>query len=317
MKKLVVLILVAGLASSTMALNTVVQDQVKTTSARAANGALSQDWFTASNWGGAVGVPQNDTATQCNGATLYGSAATSYNSSGATDSIIIANGNAAVGELRVGSNTPNTATVTGVPAALTMNSGTLTIGSQYSTTAYVSGGSGFMSIGSDSAAAGSAGRNGLFYMNGGDLQALWGQGNIVVGNGNTGNPANGCFGKMWMTGGTIECLNFIIGKNAGVTGEVYLSGGTITANTLSMKPAGGSANTILDITGNGKIILDGDKTATIAQYISNGWLTGNGNDYDIMFNYNSTTPGKTTIFVPEPTTICLIGLGIFGLIKRK
>lgn len=173
-----------------------------------------------------------------------------------------------------------------------------------------------MSVGSDSAAAGSTGRNGLFYMNGGSVTALNGQGNIVIGNGNSNGLAN-CYGKMWMTGGTIDCLNFTIGKNIGVIGEVYLSGGTISANQLLMKPNGGSANVILDISGSGQFILDGDKTAAIAQYIGNGWLTGNGNDYEIMFDYDVTNPGKTTVFVPEPTTICLLGLGIFGLIRRK
>jgi hypothetical protein len=83
-----------------------------------------------------------------------------------------------------------------------------------------------------------------------------------------------------------------------------------------MKPNGGTQNVILDISGNGKFILDGDKTQTIAQYIGNGWLTGNGNDYEITYNYDSGS-NKTTVFVPEPTTICLLGLGLFGLIRRK
>jgi hypothetical protein len=97
MKKLIVLLLIFGVASSAFALNTVVQNLVKTTAQRAANAPNSQDWFTAANWNGAVGVPQNDTALQCNGVTLYGSSATSYSSSGATDSIIIAGGNATTG----------------------------------------------------------------------------------------------------------------------------------------------------------------------------------------------------------------------------
>jgi hypothetical protein len=277
-KNLFVLLLIFGVASSSFALNTVLQDPIKTTAQRAANGANSQDWFTVTNWTGNAnvgmpGIPQNDTATQCNGTTLYGSSATSYNSSGATDSIIIAGGNAATGELRVGSSTTTSA---GIPAALTMNSGTLTIGNQYSTTSYVSGGSGFMSVGSDSATPSptSTGRNGLFYMNGGDLQALSGQGSITIGNGNL--TYGNCYGKMWMTGGTIESLTFQIGKNAGVEGDVYLSGGTITTNNFLMRAGGGTANVLLDITGSGKLILDGDKTTLIQGYIDNGWIKSNG-----------------------------------------
>jgi hypothetical protein len=195
-----------------------------------------------------------------------------------------------------------------------MNSGTLTIGSIYSTTAYVSGGSGFMSVGSDSAATGSAGRNGLFYMNGGDIQALNGQGSITIGNGNTGSPANGCYGKMWMTGGTIECLNFQIGKNAGVEGDVSLSGGTITTNAFAM----GVGTALLDITGSGSLVISGNVTATIDGYIDNGWIKSNGTAWTDYTNvsYNAGT-NKTTLMVPEPTTICLLGIGLFGLIRRK
>jgi hypothetical protein len=193
----------------------------------------------------------------------------------------------------------------------------LTIGSIYSTTAYVTGGSGFMSVGSDSAAAGSAGRNGLFYMNGGDLQALNGQGSIVIGNGNATGAANGCYGKMWMTGGTIESFTFQIGKNSGVEGDVWLSGGTITTNNFLMRAGGGTANVLFDITGSGKLIIDGDKTTIIQGYIDSGWIKSNGLDTDYsIVNYDSGT-NKTIVMIPEPATICMLGIGLFGLIRRK
>jgi hypothetical protein len=312
MRKLFILLVVLGVSSSAFALpNTVVQNLVKTTAQRAANGAASQDWFTAANWNGAVGVPKNDTATQCNGVTLYGSSATSWNSSGATDSIIIADGDAATGELRVGSTT---AASTGIPAALTMNSGTLTIGDAYSTTAYVTGGSGFMSVGSDSAAVGSTGRNGLFYMNGGDLQALNGQGAVTIGNGNA-TGAN-CFGYMWMTDGTIESLIFRIGRYAGVTGAVYMSGGTITTNTFSM----GTGTASLQLSGTGQFKILGDLTGSSSilnaagtGYITQGWITAMGGTLHENFSGGYTTLSV----VPEPATICLLGIGALSLTRRK
>jgi hypothetical protein len=313
MKKLVGLMAVLSMVSMTFAV-TVTQNQFKTTTQRTVGGVTSQDWFTASNWGGNVnvgipGIPQNDTETQCNGATLYGSAATSYNSAGAVDSVNISGGDAQVGQLRVGSS--NT-TATGNPAALTINSGSLTIGSQYSSLHN----SGFMSVGSDSAAVGSTGRNGLLYVNGGSINAIYGQGNIVIGNGNTNGLAN-CYGKMYMTGGTVDCLNFYIARNIGVIGEVYLSGGTITANNLYMRLNGGTANVVLDITGDGKFIINGDKLSLVQTYIDNGWIKTNGEDADYsIVSYDAGT-NQTILAIPEPVTIAFLALGFIGFTRRK
>ena len=310
MRKLFVLFLVLGVASSAFSAS-VVQDLVKTTAARAANAPNSQDWFTAANWGGNVnvgipGIPQNDTATLCNGATLYGSAATSYNSSGAVDAINIVGGNAAVGQLRVGSSNTTSA---GIPAALAMYSGTLAIGDSFSSLHN----SGFMSVGSDSATPSltSGGRNGLFYMYDGAVTALYGQGAITIGNGNS--TFGTCFGKMYMTGGTVDALTFRIGRYTGVTGEVYLSGGTITTNVFEM----GLGTKLLDITGSGKLVLNGNQTALIDGYIDNGWIKSNGvawDDYSHVYYDGSKT---TLTLIPEPATICLLGIGALSLIRRR
>jgi hypothetical protein len=301
-KMLVVMLLILGVASS--AFSAVVQNLVKTTAQRAAIVPPDpQNWFYAANWNGAVGVPQNDTATQNNGVTLYGSAATSYDKHSAVDSIIIAGGDAASGQLRVGSSNTTSA---GIPAALTVNSGTLTIGSTFST-GYNSG---FMSVGSDSATPSptSGGRNGLFYMNGGAVTALSGQGAITIGNGNS--TFGTCFGKMYMTDGTIDSLIFRIGRYAGVTGEVYLSGGTITTNAFSM----GTGTALLDITGSGSVVINGDVRTTVCGYIDNGWIKSNGVEIeyaDVTYN------GSRTTIIPEPATLCLLGIGALSLLRRK
>ncbi len=117
-----------------------------------------------------------------------------------------------------------------------------------------------------------------------------------------------------MSGGSFTITNDLnIGQYAGGNGTVNLSGGTLTASTLKET---GTAH--IDITSSGKLVLLGDDTAVVSTWIGNGWMTGNGNDYDIMYDYNITTSGATTVWVvPEPATICLFGLGAMSFIRRK
>jgi len=116
-----------------------------------------------------------------------------------------------------------------------------------------------------------------------------------------------------MSGGSFTVTNDLnVGQYAGSFGTVNLSGGTLTASTLKKT---GTAH--IDITGSGKLVLLGDDTAVVQTWIGGGFMTGNGNDRDIKYDYNITTSGATTVWVPEPATICMLGIGVFGLIRRK
>jgi hypothetical protein len=116
-----------------------------------------------------------------------------------------------------------------------------------------------------------------------------------------------------MSGGSFTITNDLnVGQYAGSFGTVNLSGGTLTASTLKKT---GTAH--IDITGSGKLVLLGDDTAVVSTWIGGGFMTGNGNDLDIKYDYNITTPGATTVYVPEPATICMLGIGILGLLRRK
>lgn len=102
-----------------------------------------------------------------------------------------------------------------------------------------------------------------------------------------------------MSGGDFTIINNLnIGQYAGSYGTVNLSGGTLTANNLVH-----TGTALIDITGSGKLVLIGDDTATVATWISSGWMTANGNNYEIHYDYNITNPGKTTVWAGTGETM--------------
>jgi hypothetical protein len=113
-----------------------------------------------------------------------------------------------------------------------------------------------------------------------------------------------------MSGGTITISrNLNVAQYASAVSTINLSGGTLTANNL-VKTGTASIN----ISGSGKLVLLGDDTAVVETWILNGWLN---DGEDVFYDYDITTPGATTVYVPEPATICLLTIGAFGLIRRK
>jgi hypothetical protein len=157
-------------------------------------------------------------------------------------------------------------------------------------------------------------RSGEFYVNGGVVNAPV---YLAVG---YGPSAGGTSGWMYMTGGTVNVGQFDIiripgAAGAGVNGYAYISGGTINATELRIKPAGGDGTALLDITGSAKIIIAGDKVATIMGYRDNGWIQSNGGEFlDEWITFDGT---NTILEIPEPATLCILAIGAFGLIRRK
>jgi hypothetical protein len=124
-------------------------------------------------------------------------------------------------------------------------------------------------------------------------------------------------GTVYMESGTINVGNiFGIAEKAVATsvGRVYLHGGTITATNFQMENSGAIATGLLEIANNGKLIVNGNVVSKVNGYIGNSLITGVGGAVQVV--YDSGT-NKTSVFVPEPVTIILLGLGSLGLIRRR
>jgi len=127
------------------------------------------------------------------------------------------------------------------------------------------------------------GRNchGTFHMSGGT---------ITVGN-EFELGWDGGTGTWFMTGGTITARELIIPTGSGAAGQLYLHGGTFNVGSdgLEMQPTG-----YMDV-GGGTLVLEGDRTATVNEYIAAGLITAYNGGGQFELDYDDRNPGKTTL----------------------
>jgi hypothetical protein len=281
MKKLFILFLLLGVAGSAWASN----DWLTS--------APNSDWFTATNWSlGHVPI-----RADVNNVRTY---QTHLNT---TYLPIISSGAAEAYQLEVGGDN-DAVSPTKSRGKVTINGGTLTTGRLDGLAG------GYFRCGASS----TSNRWGEIYMNGGTVNVGgtepftvgWGSGTLDV------------RGWLYMTNGTVNVTNqFYIANALGASGFAYLSGGsTINAADFAMNVVTGThtGTTLLDIIGSAKVVINGDKVTKVQGYIDNGWIKSNGVDIGYA---DVTYDGTKTTIIPEPATLCLLGIGALSLLRRR
>ncbi|MEI9960253.1 MAG: hypothetical protein WDM76_03705 [Limisphaerales bacterium] len=105
-------------------------------------------------------------------------------------------------------------------------------------------------------------------------------------------------GTLTMNGGTVTCNDmFGLGWDSG-TGYAHINAGTLNLlvwhDTDSIK-----GSSVLDVTG-GTVIINGNRTTSINNFITNGKITAYGGAGTLNVDFNITSPGKTTISATPP-----------------
>ena len=277
MRKLFVLLLVLGMASIASADRT-----------WDGGGGANNNWMNPLNWNGDT-LPVN-TGVALDLAKLYkttGVATMLINSAGPT-----------AWQVKLAGPNPPTSPLTWCTLTVT-DGGVLDVGE-------------YFMVGIDS----TVNRSGQLDMTGGTINL--GTKTSASGHLYLGFAIAGTTGWLNMSGGTINgSADFDIAHSAGTAGYANLSGNsTIYANQLRMNLSG-TGTAVLDIKGNAKVILTGDRRTAVEGYIDSGWIKTDGvawDDYSHVYYDGSKT---TLTLIPEPATICLLGIGALSLIRRK
>jgi len=96
-----------------------------------------------------------------------------------------------------------------------------------------------------------------------------------------------------------------------------LDGGLVTAGSVYWPGPASAApgNTAkINITGSGLLVVSGDQVAALQAYRADGLFTGDGVVGGVAITFDGT---NTNVYVPEPTTMLMLGLGVVGLIRRR
>jgi hypothetical protein len=138
--------------------------------------------------------------------------------------------------------------------------------------------------------ADASGTTATFNMSGGVIDFIGSPGIMELAWQEQGDPPGGSVGIWNMTGGEINALGVDMpGKNYGGIATINLWGGTLNVGTAR----GGLImyeGATLDIK-EGQLVLEGDQTLQVQDYIDNGWMTAYGGmgELDMQYDGNFTT----------------------------
>lgn len=102
--------------------------------------------------------------------------------------------------------------------------------------------------------------------------------------------------------------------------QLNIYGGVMTLNNSNssalVMSTGSYPNARIMIDENGKLRLKGDQSVNVAGYISSGQIYSPSGTPEYAY-YTSGADNGYTVIVPEPATMLMLGLGAFGLIRRR
>lgn len=109
-------------------------------------------------------------------------------------------------------------------------------------------------------------------------------------------------GTLIMNGGTVSVGQmFGLGWNGG-TGTAFIKGGTLNLAQWSASSPGSIAGaSVLDVAGTGKVVINGNWSASISDYVTAGKITANGGP-NVFYSYDPAA-NKTTlsaVLLPPP-----------------
>lgn len=151
---------------------------------------------------------------------------------------------------------------------------------------------GTLKLGASAPAAGTT-LTGLITINGGKL---------TIGSHLWVAAVTNSIGKIFITNGGIINVGGNIGLGtvnatapSGGTGSVYVqNGGTLNLNQISANNSI-QPGSVLDISGSGQVIINGNSTNTITTYTNAAKITAYGGLGTVGIDYNNTNAGKTTL----------------------